>query len=336
MTTNEPDEMEAAHFTAFGGLGIRAQANDRAVLVQLASRLRRFIAPPGEDAEDADVRFDFQQVAARQSHAIRPPSGPLRPVYDPPKGAVLYAPASDELYIDCDDRVRLLCTPRLREVRVSYRTEPHDTWLAAHPFFTLALVEMLKRRERYSLHAAGLSIDGRGLLLAGESGAGKSTLAVGLLRAGFEFLGDDTCFLTPHMDGVRVCAFPDEVDLTEDTIGLFAELSDTPLPGAGHTSKRQLLPELVYAMRFADECTPRLILFPSVAHSDRSVLRPLDPTEALLRLAPNVLLTDAASSQAHLDMLAALVRQSECYALDTGRDFPRLAEELRTLLCSLP
>jgi hypothetical protein len=325
--------MEVAHFTAFGGLGIRVQANDRAVVVQLSSRLRRFTAPA---EEHADVCFDFQLITARQNHAIQPPSGPTRSVYDPPEGEVLYAPASDQLYVDLADRVRLLCSPELGEVRVSYRPEPHDTWLAAHPLFTLALVEILKRRERYSIHAAGLSIDGKALLLAGESGAGKSTLALGLVRAGFDFLGDDTCFLAPELDGVRVCAFPDEVDLTEETIGLFAELSVIPLVGAGHTSKRQLLPELVYAMHFVDECTPRLIVFPSVAHRDRSTLRRVDPAAALLRLAPNVLLTDAASSQAHLYQLAALVRQSECYALETGRDFQRLAEELRTLICQLP
>jgi hypothetical protein len=321
--------MEVAHFTAFGGLGIRVRANDHAVVGQVSSRLRRFTAPA---EEHADVCFDFQQVAAPQDHAIRPLPGPMRPVYDPPKGEVLYAPASDQLYVDFADRVRLLCSPGLGEVRISYRPEPHDRWLAAHPLFTLALVEILKRRERYSVHAAGLSIDGKALLLAGESGAGKSTLALGLVRAGFDFLGDDTCFLAPDIDGVRVCAFPDEVDLTEETIGLFAELCVTPLLGSGHTSKRQLLPELVYAMRFVDECKPRLIVFPSVAHSDRSTLRRVDRAEALLRLTPNVLLTDIASSQAHLNLLAAVVRQSECYALDTGRDFQRLAEELRTLL----
>ena len=54
--------------------------------------------------------------------------------------------------------------------------------------------------------------------------------------------------------------------------------------------------------------------------------------EALLELAPNVLLTEPRSSQAHLDVLAALVRETACYRLETGRDFHVLPTLLRNLL----
>jgi hypothetical protein len=61
----------------------------------------------------------------------------------------------------------------------------------------------------------------------------------------------------------------------------------------------------------------------------------MDAEEALLELAPNVLLTEMRSSQAHLDALADLVGASACYRLETGRDFAALATSLSHLLESV-
>ena len=60
-------------------------------------------------------------------------------------------------------------------------------------------------------------------------------------------------------------------------------------------------------------------------------MEPLERDEALLELAPNVLLTDPASSQRHLDALGALVRASRCFRLSAGRDFDRLTALVREL-----
>jgi len=68
--------------------------------------------------------------------------------------------------------------------------------LATHPLLTIALVETMKRFGRFPLHAAGLARQGKGVLVPGASGSGKSTTSVALVRAGFDFLSDDTVFLT--------------------------------------------------------------------------------------------------------------------------------------------
>jgi hypothetical protein len=54
--------------------------------------------------------------------------------------------------------------------------------------------------------------------------------------------------------------------------------------------------------------------------------------EALLELAPNVLLTQPSASQAHLDALAGLARQTRCVRLHTGRDFDALVRMLDKLI----
>jgi hypothetical protein len=199
--------------------------------------------------------------------------------------------------------------------------------------FTISLVEMLKQRGLYSVHAAGASADGRGVILAGESGAGKSTLSLALTRAGFGFLGDDTLFLAPGPAGLRLVGFPDEIDVTDETIGLFPELAGLlAVPPLQPGAKRQVRGEDTYAATVVAECRPAALVLPRVAHTERSTLRPISPAEALLELAPNVLLTDAAASQAHLDALAALARAGPCYRLETGRDLDSLPRRIQELL----
>ena len=60
------------------------------------------------------------------------------------------------------------------------------------PTLELLMIAHLARRGGVVLHGCGVSIDGRGIVFAGESGAGKSTLSRLLARKeGIELLSDD-------------------------------------------------------------------------------------------------------------------------------------------------
>lgn len=48
------------------------------------------------------------------------------------------------------------------------------------------------------IHAAAVSVNGHGVVIAGRSGSGKSTAAVGLAQAGHGILGDDSVVLSPQ------------------------------------------------------------------------------------------------------------------------------------------
>jgi hypothetical protein len=290
----------------------------------LTSRLARL---PLDGAPPHDLSFEY----TLGEHAFGRPEGG-RPVYEPPQGEVVYADADDVLYLEVGPRLRVLCDPGEGRVRISARgVEGDDLWLLSHPLFTIPLAESLKRRGLYHLHAGGLARGGRALLLPGTSGAGKSTLTLALVRAGFGFLGDDTQFLARRPGGLRVLAFPDELDLTEQTVSFFPELADLDAPRPSGWRKRQLRAENVYGAEVVWECEPALLVFPRVAGTRESALEPLGKAEALLELVPNVLLTEPRSSQAHLDALAELVARSGCYRLATGTDLDgaiRLLEEL--------
>jgi hypothetical protein len=298
------------------GVRLAVDVRDAGVLAAIDRRLCEFTS-----ADTA--RPDIQLTLADLADELEPPPEPARPVYDSASGAVLYADATDQLFIGAGPGVRVVVDAGAGRIRAAVRgdLEPYR-WLLSHPLLTLPLIELLKRRGRYSLHAAGVAVDGRALLLPGASGSGKSTLALALLQAGFDVLGDDLLFLQPTPDGPRVLAFRDEIDLTEHTARLLPGLEwllDQPRPPGW--PKWFVRPEAVRQPTSATlAARPAALVFPAVRGSAESTLVPLAPEEALVELAPNVLLTEAQSSAAHFAALADLARTCPAYRLDAGRD----------------
>jgi hypothetical protein len=256
-------------------------------------------------------------------------------VYDFEGGEVLYDDGTDVLTIAVGDRVRAVCEPATGRARVlTIAPAASDLYLLSHPVLSLVVMELLKRRGFYPLHAAGLALDGHGVLLAGTSGAGKSTLSVALSRRGFSFLSDDTVFLEAGAASAwRVKAFPDQIDLCADSVDLFPELGEAEALPEGWR-KRQIRAETMYDTPITWDVEPRTLIFPRVSGADKSVLRPVSAEEALFELAPNVLLTGAADAQRHLDALAGVVSQCRCYRLETGRDLDDAVAVVRSAMTS--
>lgn len=297
---------------SFHGLRLEVSAPDE---VRRAFHAR-FASLPTDGDGPPDLLFEVQRGPLERPERART-------VYEPPDGEVVYDDERDLLYLR-QGRVSALCEPGAGRVRLSAPAmEGEDLWMLSHPLLSVPMMELLKRRGLFGVHAAGASLGGRALVLAGTSGSGKSTLSVALARAGFGFLGDDTLFL--HRE--RVLAFPDEIDLTEESAGFFPDLALSPSPAGWR--KRQLRAD---SDRIVWESEPAVLVFPRVAGRPRSELRPIDSGEALLELASNVLLTQPASSQAHLDALAGLAKASRCWRLETGTDLDEAVGLLRELM----
>ncbi len=282
----------------------------------------------------ADITVDIRGPGSGARWPADPEGPGGRPIYDAPGGSVDYYDLSDQLFVDYEGRVRLLCTPGQGRIELGIvGRDPGDAVLAAHPLLTIALLETMKRFGRFSLHAAALCLDDRGILVPGSSGSGKSTLSVTLTRAGFGFLSDDTVFLTESADGIWVAGFPDEIDVTAHTVSMFPELAHLaaePLrPGRDKFSFRA---EEVFGVRPVEGCRPAAIVVPHVTEGMPPRLDPLAPGEALLELMPNLLATDPAATQAHLDMLAELVRGVPCYSLVYGSDLEAAAARITELV----
>lgn len=316
---------------SFHGLGLHVSADP---LIARAVHAR-FAQLPQIRTAASDLCFQFICVQETEKQHLDRPTEAARPIYESAAGDVLFADDTDVLSITCPDTARVICAPSDGRTRVSIlhsQAERHQ-WLISHPLLTLPLIETLKRRGLYSVHAAGLAANGNGLILAGTSGAGKSTLTLALLRGGFDFLGDDMLFLKRKGDGLRLLAFPDEIDITDETASFFPELSDLrETPKDQGWPKHQISPTTHFAAKTVWACHPAAVVFPRVAGTGRSVLAPIDRDEALMELAPNVLLTTTAESQAHLNALAELVETSRCYRLETGRDLENIPALLGGLI----
>jgi hypothetical protein len=284
--------------------------------------------PAGNPSSAPDLRFELEDAADLR---LERPAG-ARPVYDPPIGEIAYADAGDELFLEQGERLRVLCEPAAGRARYAVGApSAEDLWVLSHPLLSVPLAEMLKRRGLHPVHAAGLARHGRALLLPGTRGAGKSTLTLALLRAGCGLLGDDTVLLARRPEGLRALAFPDEIDLTASTLAFFPEVEPWLEPPPAGWQKRQLRPERAWGAGIVWESEPAAVVFPRVSGRARSTLAPIDAGEALLELAPNVLLTEPRASQDHLDALAALASSCRCYRLETGSDL----DEAAGLLCGL-
>jgi hypothetical protein len=249
-------------------------------------------------------------------------------------GQVAFCDREDALYLDAGLHCKAICKPQDGQVFVSVlKTQPSALWLPSHPMVTLPLIEMLKRRGYYNIHAAGICIESQGILFPGTSGSGKSTLGLALLRGGCDFLGDDMQFLTADDAGWQVLSFPDEIDVTHQTATFFPELQHlSEVSQAQDWPKQRVLAEEFYRVNTIDSCTPGFLIFPKIAYTATSILKPMGTDEALLELIPNILLTESHSSQAHLNALTGLVKQCRCYRLETGTDFGDLPQRFQTLV----
>jgi len=314
----------------FHNLSLRVLSS-AAIATCLDSRFQ--ILPSNKESAET-LFFDFESVSNPKEHRFGKPPGREKSFYQLEKGEASYFEAEDQIYLCCDDRVRVLCNPGLGNAWFSVlEPEVENLWLASHLLFTICLIEILKRRGLYSLHAGGFSANGKCVLIPGTSGAGKSTLTVASLRANFDYMSDDMVFLIDRPEGFRVLAFPEQIDVSDHTAGFFPELSfllRSPIPSGWR--KRQIHPIQVYGARVVPEARPAAVVIPRIAEAVTSVVTRMEPDEALLEIVPNVLLTEANACRAHLGALSQLVKSTPCYRLETGRDFDRLSVRFRELL----
>ena len=294
---------------------------------------QRFRVLPPEGELRGIISLDFWPVPDPSQHCVEKPLGQERIFYDFPRGEACSF-TGDQLYLRFENGVRVLSRPELGCASFSIvESEPANLFMASHLMLTILFVEFLKRRGYYSMHAAGFCKNGKAILLPGGSGAGKSTLAITLLRSGFGYLSDDMVYLRWDSRDLKVLGFPEDVDVTDETINFFPELASLQnAPKSVAWAKQSVRPDEIYAVEVTREARPGAIVFPKISGKERSDVRLIDTDEAFREIIANLLLTEARSCQSHLNILTELVRQTPCYRLETGRDFDRIPALLGDLL----
>jgi hypothetical protein len=200
--------------------------------------------------------------------------------------------------------------------------------------FHLALIELLRYEELYTVHATALEKYGRAVLIPGNSGRGKTTSFISLLRSGYRYLSDDHPLIRDAGTHVDILPFPIKINVTEETIAFFPELRNAPdhilHPGF---PKRGFYAEELYPTSVGECCHPAIMLFPHVVHSTHSHLEPLPKSRAMELLLPQALLVyDSEVARREFRVLAKLVQQVDCYRLHFGRDILDLPQLITPLL----
>lgn len=198
-----------------------------------------------------------------------------------------------------------------------------SAWVVGHYILYPLWIQMLKNEGLYHLHAACVSLNGKGLLLPGHAGCGKTTLAINLVRNGFSFFGDDTVFLRPENGAIIVDCFPEEVKLRKGSLDLFPELDFLRAHDPG-----SLKPKLQFKMQdvFKDcvqvpAVVPDVIVFPKITRERATTIRPKSKAEALGTLLKYCLfMADPSSNNKHFNILGDLVDRVPCFDADIGTD----------------
>ncbi len=200
--------------------------------------------------------------------------------------------------------------------------------------FHTALIQLLRRRGLYSIHAAALEKYGRGVLIPGMSGRGKTTSFISLLRSGYRYLSDDHPLIRDAGTHVEALPFPNKINVTEATRAFFPELRNAPDHILHHgSSKRSFHAEDLYPTSVGNCCQPAAMLFPHVVDAPHSHLELLPKSRALEVLLPQALLVyDPEVARQEFQVLARLVQQVDCYRLHFGRDILDLPKLITPLL----
>lgn len=210
----------------------------------------------------------------------------------------------------------------------------YDPWLITHLYMQMAVLELLRGQGLYMIHAGGVALDGRGVLLAGLTGSGKTTTTLQLVEGGFDFLSEDRMFVRSTGEGaVELLPFAPDVAITANTARLLpslaARLPRQPDPGR----KLELDPAALFPEAIIERALPALILFPRVTTNPRSEAQPISAAQGLQRILPHSLLASQADvSAANFDALSRLVAASRCYDLPLGPDVENLPALVRGLL----
>ena len=208
------------------------------------------------------------------------------------------------------------------------------------PFVNLvihSLLLLLRPKGYWPLHAAALAKEGAGLLIVGASDSGKSTQALGLVRAGWHYLSDDSVLLRKAGEEIEAVPLRRDFGLDDAAEGTFPEIAPHARPFLTDERKRRVDMAALHPGQAADRCTPRLLLFPSIADRPQSELVPIGQKDALFRLMrQSVLLALGPDIAApHLEALGRLSGQAEGYRLLAGHDLRDRPERLADFLAPL-
>lgn len=311
------------------GVRTRAETNSDEVARALADFLRVF---PGSDSDEPDIRVHLFTVDSLEASMGTVPSEASM-LYDWDRVKIYHL--GPLRYLEVDTRARVVADVEQRVLAGFAEKELlQSDWLVTNLFFYPLWGQLLKESGLFPLHAAGLAKDGRSCLFLGRSGSGKSTLTLQLVRSGYGLLSDDTVFLREKDGVVEALSFPEEINVTEQTVRLIPELSRVQNFTVNDLrNKSSFSIEELYPGCIVETSVPALMVFPEIAEVEATMSAPMSRTEALaLAMRYGYFFMDPSTTGRHFEILSLLTRQTSCFRLYSGSNEEDLGQVVDGLL----
>ena len=143
-----------------------------------------------------------------------------------------------------------------------------DTTVSDAPYFRYHFLEgmaysLIGTQHVAAVHAACVSLEGKGVLLAGDSGAGKSSLAYACARRGWTYTSDDMSAILLRSDGRSVLGNPSAFRFRASAGHLFPEFRglDNHVRHSKGKPTIEVRTDALSAIRTAPECRAECVVF---------------------------------------------------------------------------
>lgn len=254
------------YFYCIHGMELRLTTDNRAIASAVQGHLRHFEQKVLGDATDLEIRLKRVQTHQEIPIRISPAAQCLACDNGGDGGDFRHSGWRFAVYRDNNRRIinfheqGLLVIDDQEGQAEGYLVEPQSTSpdLQGILFCHFALIELLRARGVYNIHASALEKDGRGVLIPGFSGQGKTTSCLALLRAGYRCLSDDHPLLRENGNGLELLSFPVKIDVTEKTVEFFPELRAAKACLRQGLYKQYFYIEDLFPHGKADVCKPAI------------------------------------------------------------------------------
>ncbi len=186
------------------------------------------------------------------------------------------------------------------------------------------------------LHTGVVGMQGIGVAMCGHSGVGKSTTSLVCAEAGFEFVGDDYCFVRPVAGKVEAHSLFCSGKVYPRHLRELPKVSElvTQDEWAGQEKAVCYLTDST-AFKVAPTLEVGAIVILTAKGAERPVIQPIAPLKALLSLAPSTLLGFPGATQSNLTALRAITESVPCFEMVLASQVHANPVALRALLESL-